>query len=402
MHIKRAYKTELKLNNQQRTLLAGCAGTARFAFNWGLRQKINAYKATGKSPGYPELHRQLNALKKGELAWMYNYSKTIPQEALRDLEQAFTNFFRRIKKGEKPGFPRFKSRKRGIGGFRIWGSIRVEAERIKLPRIGWLRLKERNYLPVSAVKILSATVSKRAGRWFVSLQVEETIPDRQATGPAMGVDLGIKYLATCSEGEKYDNPKALRNALKRLARLQRELHRRKKGSQNREKTRRKITRLHYRITCIRQDAIHQATSSIVAKNKPDAERPAAIAIEDLNVSGMMQNGRLARAIADVGMHEFSRQMAYKSNWYGSRLVQADRWFPSSKMCSRCGHVKTELALSERMYQCEACGDILDRDVNAARNLAQLCTASSAETEACGEGALAPLGSRKLVPNVSFG
>jgi transposase len=251
--IHRAYKTELKLNNQERTLLAGCAGTARFAFNWGLRQKIDAYEATGKCLSYPELHRRLNALKKGELSWMYNYSKTIPQEALRDLDKAFANFFRRVKQGNgaKPGFPRFKSRKWGIGSFRIWGSIRVEAGRIKLPRIGWLRLKERSYLPTEDVKILSATVSERAGRWFVSLQVEEEMPDRQATGSAIGVDLGIKHLAVVSSGEVHENPQALRSALKRMARLQRELHRRRPGSQNRAKTKRKIARLHYRIACLR-------------------------------------------------------------------------------------------------------------------------------------------------------
>ncbi len=396
MLIYRAYKTGLKLNNRERTLLAGCAGTARFAFNWGLRQKIDEYAATGKSPNFYELHRRLTTLKKGELAWLYNYSKSIPQTALRDLEQAFQNFFRRVKNGEKPGFPRFKSRKRGIGSFRLHGSIRVEAGRIKLPRIGWLRLQEKGYLPTTEVKILSATLSERAGRWLVSLQVEEEIPDRIATGPIVGVDLGIKNLAVTSHGETYENPKALRHALKRLARLQRELTRRQKGSQNRAKTRAKIARLHYRIACLRQNAIHQATSRIVAKTKPDLERPALVVMEDLNVAGMMQNGKLARAVADVGMGEFTRQMAYKCTWNGTKLVQADRWFPSSKQCSRCGQVKTTLTLAERVFRCEACGLEIDRDHNAALNLMQLGTARSAGddglaiVQACGELAGASL------------
>ena len=403
MVIHRAYKTELRLNNRERTLLAGCAGTARFAFNWGLRQKIEAYEATGQTLTYPELHRRLNALKKGELAWMYAYSKTIPQEALRDLDKAFAHFFQRVKEGsgDKPGFPRFKSRKRGMGSFRIWGSIRVEAGRIRLPRLGWLRLKERGYLPTAGVKVLSATVSERAGRWFVSLQVEAEIPDRQAAGPAVGVDLGIRQLAVVSNGEVVDNPQALRRVLKRLARLQRELHRRRPGSRNRAKTRQKIARLHYRIACLRQDTLHQATSRIVAKAKPDGERPAVVVIEDLHVRGMMQNGKLARAIADVGLGEFGRQMAYKCAWYGSQLVKADRWFPSSKRCSRCGQVKESLALSERIYHCAVCGLTIDRDRNAALNLQQLTTTASsaggdgaAVAQACGEVALAALRSRK--------
>ncbi len=396
MLIYRAYKTELKLNNRERTLLVGCAGAARFAYNWGLRQKIDEYATTGKSPNYYELHRRLNALKKGELAWFYKYSKTIPQEALRDLEQAFQNFFRRVKNGAKPGFPRFKSRKRGIGSFRLHGNIRVEAGRIKLPRIGWLRLQEKRYLPTSGVKILSATLSERAGRWFIALQIEEEIPDRTATGPVVGVDLGIKSLAVTSDGDTYENPKALHHALKRLARLQRELARRQKGSLNRAKTRAKIAQLHYRITCLRQNAIHQATSRIVAKTKPDMQRPALVVMEDLNVAGMMQNGKLAQAVADVGMGEFVRQMVYKCAWNGTELIQADRWFPSSKRCSRCGQVKTTLALAERIFRCDVCDLQIDRDFNAALNLMQLGTARSAGddglaiVQACGELAWAGL------------
>jgi putative transposase len=401
MQIQRAYKTELKLNNQERSLLAGCAGAARYVWNWGLRQKIDEYEATGKSPSYYELHRRLNLLKKGELIWLYQYAKTIPQESLRDLDRAFVNFFRRVKENgqknkggeEKPGFPRFKSRKQGKGRFRVWGSIHVADGRIKLPRIGWLRLKEKGYLPTtkvptSGVKILSATISERGSRWFVSLQVEEEIAARQATGQPLGIDLGINHLAVTSAGQTYENPKALKQALKRLARLQRELHRRQPGSRNRAKTRAKIARLHYRISCLRQEAIHQATSAIVARTKPDTQRPSVVVIEDLNVKGMMQNRKLARSIADVGMGEFGRQIRYKCSWYGINLLTADRWFPSSKQCSSCGHRQEALTLSERTYCCPVCGLVIDRDSNAAINLKQLSTASSAGSEACGEVALA--------------
>jgi putative transposase len=391
MQIQRAYKTELKLNNKERSLLAGCAGAARYVWNWGLRQKIDEYEASGNSPSYYELHRRLNRLKKGELSWLYQYSKTIPQESLRDLDRAFVNFFRRVKENgqknkgedEKPGFPRFKSRKQRRGRFRVWGSIHVEDGRIKLPRIGWLRLKEKGYLPISGVKILSATISERGNRWFVSLQVEEEIAERQATGQAIGIDLGLNHMAVTSAGQIYENPKALKQALKRLARLQRELHRRQPGSRNRAKTRAKIARLHYRISCLRQEAIHQATSAIVARTKPDTQRPSVVVIETLNVKGMMRNRKLARSIADVGMGEFGRQIRYKCDWYGISLLEADRWFPSSKQCSRCGQRKESLTLSERTYDCPNCGLIIDRDLNAAINLKQLSTASSAGSEACG-------------------
>lgn len=398
MQIQRAYKTELKLNNKERSLLAGCAGAARYVWNWGLRQKIDEYEASGKSPSYYELHRRLNRLKKGELSWLYQYSKTIPQESLRDLDRAFVNFFRRVKENgqknkgedEKPGFPRFKSRKQRRGRFRVWGSIHVEDGRIKLPRIGWLRLKEKGYLPISGVKILSATISERGNRWFVSLQVEEEIAERQATGQAIGIDLGLNHMAVTSAGQIYENPKALKQALKRLARLQRELHRRQPGSRNRAKTRAKIARLHYQISCLRQEAIHQATSAIVARTKPDTQRPSVVVIETLNVKGMMRNRKLARSIADVGMSEFGRQIRYKCDWYGISLLEADRWFPSSKQCSRCGQRKESLTLSERTYDCPNCGLMIDRDLNAAINLKQLSTASSAGSEACGDVALAIL------------
>ena len=413
MKIYRAYKVELDLNNVQRTACMRAAGVARFAYNWGLRRKIDTYQATGKSPSYFKLNSELNALKKTEYPWMYEVSKCAPQEALRDLDMAFKNFFRRVKLKStgklngKVGFPRFKSRKNGIGSFRLRGAICVFDDRIQLPRLGKLRLKERGYIPTDDVKILSATVSERAGHWFVSVAVEvdmsEPIP---AQGPPVGVDLGIKTMAFCSDGTVYSNPKALRKAQTKMRRLQRKLARQKKGSANREKTRHKIARLHYRISNVRRDALHKATSGIVAKTKSLLERPSVIVIEDLNVTGMMKNHKLARAIADVGMYEFKRQLMYKAAWAGSEILIADRWFPSSKTCSECGAVKATLSLSERVYNCEVCGASLDRDLNAARNLANLAsTASSAGSHACGEN-VSPMVHRQISvkqePNIKCG
>ena len=209
MIVLRAFKTELDLNNKQRTACLRHAGAARFAYNWGLERKIAAYQAREKTPSAIDLRRQLNQLKKTELPWLYEVSKCAPQEALRNLDRAFQHFFRRVK--EKPtqvGFPRFKSRKKGLGGFRLTSAIRIFDSHIQLPRLGVLRLKERGYLPTGDVPILSATVSERAERWFVSVQVEMEIPDPEpAEKPVAGVDLGINRLAQVSDGGYFENPR---------------------------------------------------------------------------------------------------------------------------------------------------------------------------------------------------
>ena len=220
-------------------------------------------------------------------------------------------------------------------------------------------------------------MSERAGRWYVSVQVEMDAPDpAPATGPVLGVDLGIRTLATCSDGRTFTNPRALEHAQKSLRRAQRTLARRKKGSKNREKARCKVARLHARVTNLRRDALHQATARIVARTKPASERPAVVVLEDLNVAGMVKNRHLARAISDVGMGEFRRQVMYKAAWAGVRVLIAPRFFPSSKRCSVCHHHKDTLRLSEVVYVCEACGMVMDRDLNAARNLEQLVLSSA--------------------------
>ncbi len=405
MKITRGYKTELDLNGQQRTACVKHAGAARFAYNWGLRRKIDAYAAGAKSPSAIDLHRELNALKKSEFSWLYAVSKCAPQEALRDLDKAYQHFFRRVKQGEKPGFPQFKSRKRGLGSFRLTGAIHVTATHVRLPRLGQLRLKEHGYIPTEGIHILSATVSEAAGHWFVSVQCEEEIAETAASGEPVGIDLGIKTLAVVSDGREFANPKALRKAQQQLARRQRELARRQPGGRNRAKTRQRIARLHYRIANIRRDALHQATAAITARNKPESERPGSIVLEDLNVSGMVKNHRLAQAIADVGMGEFRRQIAYKAQWLGERVIIAGRFFPSSRRCSVCGAINAELTLSERVWTC-ICGVVHDRDLNAARNLAQLATTvSSTGSHACGEDVSPVLNrqtSAKQEPNRSLG
>jgi putative transposase len=372
--IHRGYKTELKLNNHQRTLCRKHAGCARFAYNWGLQQKITEYATTGKSPTAIDLHRELNRRKKTEFAWMYEVSKCAPQEALRNLDAAFRHFFSRVQKGMRPGFPKFKSRKQGRGSFQLTGTIRVFNDAIQLPRLGRLRLKEHGYLPTESdhLHILSATVSEKAGRWFVSLQVKEEITVVKQVGPVVGVDVGLHRLATVSDGTFVENPKALRQFERKLKRTQRKLARKRRGSRNRRKVIFRLQKLHVRIANIRKDAIHKATT-LLAKTK------SVVVLEDLNVRGLIQNHKVAKAVGDASFFEFRRQLAYKAQWFGSKLLVAPRFLPSSKRCSRCGNVKTTLRLSTRIYRCDSCEFTVDRDLNASANLAGVA-ASWAETE----------------------
>ena len=372
MMSQRAYKTELNLNDKQRTTCLQHAGVARFAYNWGLERRNTEYSDNGKSANAIELHRELNKLKQTEFPWMYEVSKCAPQEALRDLDRAFKNFFEHRTK-----YPKFKSKKRGIGSFRLTGTIRVFEEAIQLPRLGRLRLKESGYLPTDT-HILSATVSERAGKWFVSVQIEEEINAPANNGTAAGVDLGITSLATISDGTIFENPKALRTYERKLKRQQRKVSRKKKGGKNRGKAVKKLQKIHARISHIREDAVHKATTWL-AKSK------SVIVLEDLNVRGMLKNRHLSKSVSDASFGMFRRQVEYKACWYGSTVLIADRFYPSSKTCSRCGCVKIELKLSERVFTCDACGLVVDRELNASRNLENLAASWAESLNACKRG-----------------
>ena len=256
-------------------------------------------------------------------------------------------------------------------GLQLTGSIHVYPDTIQLPRLGLLRLKQHDYLPMN-VKIGSATISEKAGRWYVSICVhEEHSEPTPATGEVIGIDMGIKQLATLSDGRTFGNPKALRKRLNALKRTSRRHSRKKKGSKNRQKAKQRLTRMHARIANIRKDALHKATSAIVAKTKPVSSRPSVIVLEDLHIAGMIKNRHLSRAIADVGMYEFRRQIEYKSFFAGIQVKIISRWVPTSKTCSWCGWIKEDLTLADRVFVCEDCGSVQDRDYNAARNIAAL-------------------------------
>ena len=383
----RSYKTEIDPNNVQRTAFLNHAGAARWAYNWGLSRNVDEYESTGKRLSSIDLHRELVQLKKAEVPWLCEVSKWAPQEALRNLDHAFSEFFRRCKTGKgKPGFPKYKSRKNGIGTFTLGQIIRITDRTIQLPRIGKVRLKERGYLPTDE-RIINATVSECAGRWFVSVLVDAE-PRREMGTEILGVDVGAKSMAVLSDGTTFENPRALIKATKRLRMLHKAVSRKSKGSANRKKAVVRLARHHYRVACVRSDAIHKSTDAI-------AKRAAVVGIEDLNVAGMLKNHKIARALSDASMSEFHRQLEYKMAWAGGEVVKADRWFPSSKMCSWCGEIKGDLKLSDREFVCIWCGFEADRDVNAAINLRDMAVGSTVSACRLGSAGRDPISVKLL-------
>jgi len=369
-----AHKIALAPNNVQRSYLARAAGTARFAYNWALaewQRQYEAWKADNRlsKPTQYALRRQLNAIKHDQFPWMLEVTKNAPQMAIIQLGVAFKNFF-----NGRARYPRF--RKKGIcDRFTLTNDqFHSDGHRIRLPKLGWVRMRESLRF---AGDIKSATVSRVADRWFVSITVDthDPLPVRAENQGVAGVDLGVSALATLSTGEIVPGPKAHTSLLARLRRLSRGLSRKQLKSRNREKARRKLARLHARITNIRVDALHKLTTDL-------ARRFPLIGIEDLNVKGMMQNHHLARSIADMSFHEFRRQLGYKAAARGGQIVVADRWYPSSKMCSVCHEHTENLPLSMRQWTCSRCGSKHNRDVNAAINLKNLAVSST--VSACGE------------------
>jgi putative transposase len=394
MIINRAYKTELNPNNKQKTILNKSFGIARFAYNWGLNQRIELYKSEKKSTNAINQHKLLNTLKSTEYPWMYEVSKCVPQESLRNLHKAFGNFFRGLKSGKKIGFPHFKSKHRSRYSFRISsGFFYVTNSSIKIPNCGEIKLKEKGYIPVENIKYNSITISKEADKYFVSVQVViEIKTPKNKPESVMGIDLGVKTLLVCSNGDTFDNPKNTNRLEKKLAHAQKNFSRTKKGSKNRDKRRLVVQKVHRKIRNRRFNHIHQITN-ILTKTKSRY-----LVIEDLNVAGMMKNHCLAKAIQDGSFGEIQRQLEYKSQWRGSEVILVNRYFPSSKMCRKCGQIKEDLTLSDRIFECE-CGHIEDRDLNASINLESygLSTLSSRGIKACRESVrpLSACGSRAV-------
>lgn len=375
-----AVKVALDPTPAQERLMLSHAGAARFAFNAGLAH-VKAALEAGEKPewSYFSLINWWNANKDtlavdadGVPWWRENASKTY-ESALKALADGLSNWVKNRKgkrKGPRVGFPKFKAKDRGTprfaystSGARSGGLIKDDPKALRLPHIGRVHCMENVTALVNGARVVRMTISQRAGRWYAALTVERDEPTTRQTpkGGAVGIDLGVKTLATFSDGTVIANAHALQADERRLKRVQQALSRKTRGSKRRAKARAKFARIHARIANCRSDTLHKLTTML-------AQTYSDISIEDLNVAGMLKNHRLAKAVSDASFSELRRQLEYKTAKTGAKLHVIDRWYPSSKTCSNCGSVKAKLSLTERTYKCEHCGLVIDRDLNAAINI----------------------------------
>jgi len=357
-----AHRIQLDPTFKQVRYFVQASGTHRFVSNWALAEWNRLYEA-GEKPDGMKLRKSFNSRYPKEFPWISELHRDCHSQPFNDLQVAFSRYF----KGEAK-HPVFKKKGEHDSFYVANDIISLDESRVRIPRLGWVRMTE----PLRfAGKIMSARVTRTADKWFISVQVDIGDPaqsgqwERISDG-TVGVDLGIKHAVVTSDNEVFDGPKPLKKNLEKLKRLQRQHARKQKGSKNRHKLTMRLARLHAKIANIRKDFLHKVTTKICRENQT-------IVLEDLNVAGMIKNHKLARAIMDIGFGEFRRQVEYKSGLYGNTLILADRFYPSSKLCSKCGHKKEDLTLKDRTYCCEACGAEIDRDLNAALNLRNLST-----------------------------
>ena len=370
----KTHKIALNPNNVQATQFAQHCGYARVAYNHALAD-FKAGLNTGQWRNPSELCRRFNAIKHEQYDWCSDMSQNVSKNAI------YTNLKDAIGRWQsgQNRFPKFKKRSHGQSyqADSGRGTITVVGQRIKLPKISWVRM----FQPLRFFgTICKVVISKQGHRWFASILVDTLVDDTtpEIRGlPTIGVDVGIKHLAVTSEGVYYENPKALKRYERKLKRLQRQFSRKVKGSRNWYKLKAKIAKSHYRISCIRQDTHHKATTTIVN----GAQR---IGIESLNVSAMLKNHRLAQALSDASLSSFLEMLKTKAECINVEIVEADTFYPSSKMCSRCGLVNSDLSLSDRTYHCNVCGHTQDRDLNAAINLRTLAVGHTERLNACGD------------------
>ena len=366
-------KVRLEPNNKQDTKLFQSAGTARWAYNWSLSKQEENYKNGGKFLSDRILRKELTELKKTEeLQWLNNYSNNITKQAVKDSCDAYIKFFKGL--SDKP---KFKSRKKSKPSFyQDTHKIKFTDTHVRLEKIGWLKLSESNRIPTN-VKYSNPRVSFDGVHWFISVGIELEQEAMELTNESIGIDVGIKNLAICSNKEEpYENinkTKKVKKLEKKLRRSQRKVSRKyeknKEGrsyvkTENIIELEKDIKKLHKKLDNIRTDYRHKVTTEIV-KTKPSR-----IVMENLNISGMLKNKHLSASVAKQGFYEFKTMLKYKAEKYGIEFIEADKWYPSSKTCSECGYIKPKLSLSERTFVCECCGAVIDRDKNASINLSR--------------------------------
>ncbi len=399
--VNRSHVIRLNPTPEQEVYFRKACGVARHAYNWALA-RWKEYRAEGKRVKIKDLKAEYNRIKGEQFPWCYEVTKCAPEQEFSHLRQAFDNYWRMKKEGTLPklkqprkdgeegGFPRFKSKKRDRLSFYLANDkFSVEGHCIRIPKLGTVNMSEA--LRFSG-KIMSAVISYRAGWWFVSIavEVEHGVPTHH--GGAVGIDLGLKTLATCSDGVVFENQKHYRQHLGRIKGLSKGLSRKVEGSQNWWKHARKLAKAHYRVVCQRQDTLHKMTTYL-------AQTYALIGLEDLTTQGMLANHHLAQAVSDASFFEVKRQLLYKAEQYGGYVQLVSQWYPSSKTCHACGWIKQDLTLADRVWLCEQCGSVHERDLNASLNIRtealRLVTdvpavASSGQKFACGAGSAGSL------------
>ena len=360
----KAYKYRLYPTKAQKELIEKHFGCARFVYNWALEQKNKAYVQDKKSLSCLTIKKQLPILKT-ELEWLREVNSQSLQQAIFNLDIAFTNFFRRVKQGDKdPGYPTFKQ-KHNRQSFQCPQHVSVDFANglMTVPKIPKLKVEfSRSF----DGKIKTVTISRTpSNKYFVSILVDNDVSlpvkPKIDSHKTIGIDLGLTHFAILSNGEKIANPRFNKKEAEKIALLNRRLHRKVKGSKNRNKQRVKLARAYEFIENCRNDFLHKVSSKLVSENQT-------ICLEDLNVAGMKRNHCLAGAISDVSWSKFVGMLSYKSDWYGKNLIKIGRFDPSSKLCSNCGYYKSDLGLSDRSWLCPQCGTSHDRDINAAINI----------------------------------
>lgn len=373
----KSYKVRLEPSKQQEQQMFFQAGCARHIYNWTLAFQKERYEKGEKFVSAMGMSKYLTAYKKQEgNEWLKDCDSIVLVTAYTDACTAFKNFFREVKKGNTKSYPRFKSKNKTTPAFAPnYQAIKISETHVRLPKIGIVKLSRKNYIPI-VNKYSNPRVTYDGLHWYISVGVEQEDYKPELNPTVLGVDLGVKELAIVSDGTVYKNinkTAEMKKLEKRLKRLQRQVSRKydmnKQGNtyhktNNIIKLEKQILKLQHRISDIRNNYRHTLTHQLVEK------KPSRIVIEDLNVKGMMKNKHLSEAIGKQGFYEIHRQLQYKTQEYGIELVIADRWYPSSKTCSRCGNIKQDLKLSDRVYICPVCGLEIDRDLNAAINLAQ--------------------------------